>query len=73
MSLPTPVLAIATISGLSTEFGRVVPMFTVPPYGHSVNGIGGLDCGVGGQTASERRPGGAEGSEGATPLPHSSS
>jgi hypothetical protein len=39
----------ATIKGLSAELGRVTPMAVVPPYGHSVKGIGGVDCGVVGQ------------------------
>ena len=73
MALPSCVLPSATISGESTEFGNVLPIFCVPPYGHSANGIGGEDCGVGGQAASGRLPAGACGSAGATPLPHSSS
>ena len=62
-SLPKLVLAMATIRGLSTELGRFTPRFVEPPYGHSVNGIGGVLSGVVGQSA--RRPGGAEGSDGA--------
>jgi hypothetical protein len=60
----------ATIKGLSAEFGRVTPMAVVPPYGHSVKGIGGVDCGVVGQQS--RRDGGALGSDGGPSWPHSS-
>jgi len=49
------VFASATISGLSTEFGLVTPIVVVPPYGHSVKGMGGVDWGVGGHPASELR------------------
>jgi hypothetical protein len=31
------------MSGLSAEFGLVTPIAGLPPYGHSVNGIGGVD------------------------------
>ena len=51
--------------------GLVTPIVVVPPYGHSVNGIGGVDWGVGGHTESERRLGDALGSLGATACPHS--
>jgi hypothetical protein len=36
------VLPSAAIKGLSIEFGRVTPKEVVPPWGHSVNGIGGV-------------------------------
>ncbi len=60
----------ATISGLSTESGRFTPIEVAPPYGHSVNGIGGVVSGVAGQpsTAAGRRVG----SDGAEDWPHSS-
>ena len=59
------------MSGLSTEPGLVTPMVVVPPYGHSVNGIGGVVWGVGEPTVSERRLGGALGHS-AQSCPHSS-
>jgi hypothetical protein len=62
MALPSSVLPSATISGLSTAFGRVIPMLVDPPYGHSVKGMGGEVCGASGQPA--RRDGGALGSAG---------
>ena len=42
-------LASAAINGLSTDAGRVTPSDVVPPYGHSVNGMGGVDCAAGGK------------------------
>jgi len=49
IALPSPVLASAAISGLSTEDGRLTPRAVAAPYGHSVKGNGGVDCGVVGQ------------------------
>jgi hypothetical protein len=46
---PTAVSPIPTINGLSTEPERVTPIDVAPPYGHSVNGVGGVVCGVLGQ------------------------
>ena len=69
-ALPRLVFPSAAISGLSTEFGRVTPMAVLPPYGHSVNGIGGVVCGAFDQSASV--DGGALGSVGALSRPHSS-
>src|SRR5580704_1701790 len=66
---PSPVLAMPTISGLSALLGRVVPRFCVPPYGHSVKGMGGADCGVVGQPS--RREAGESGFEGADDSPYS--
>ncbi len=68
--LPASVLPSAAISGLSTEFGRLTPSVVVPPYGHSLNGIGGVVSGVARHPAM--RPGGAMGSTGALSMPQSS-
>ena len=42
--------------GLSIELGRVTPRLVDPPYGHSVNGIGGVLCGVAGQPSRRDGP-----------------
>ena len=48
-------------------FGVVTPIPGLPPFGHSVNGIGGVVIAAGGK--SSLREGGAFGSAGAASLP----